>query len=94
MEAAVVALPHEILGEEPAAVIQIKEEFIGKVTEAELKQFCATRLAPFQCPVFYDLRTTELPYNQARKVLKRELREEVTKLAKERGFLKSTEAKL
>ncbi|KAI9014223.1 hypothetical protein DFJ74DRAFT_758226 [Hyaloraphidium curvatum] len=94
IEAAVVGLPHKRLGEEVAAVVQIKPEFEGKITERDLRQWAASKLASFQVPVMIDIRTTELPYNAARKVLKRELRDEVVKIARERGLLDGGASKL
>ncbi|MGH7085105.1 MAG: AMP-binding enzyme, partial [Acetobacteraceae bacterium] len=42
------ALPHELLGEDVAAAIVLRE---GKsATERELREFCSTRLAPFKVP--------------------------------------------
>lgn len=81
-------------GEEPAAVVQIHESYKGKVTESELRKHVASKIASFMVPVMIDIRTTELPYNQARKVLKRELRDEVTAIAKQRGILDGGAAKL
>ncbi|KAI9027971.1 hypothetical protein DFJ74DRAFT_661336 [Hyaloraphidium curvatum] len=92
LEAAVVGIPHRILGEQPAAVIRVREG--SKLTEAQLRAHLSQRIAAFMVPVLVDIRTTELPMNQSRKVLKRDLRAEVVKLAKERGLVTEQDAKL
>jgi len=38
-EAAVIGAPHEVWGERPYALVTIKEKFVGKVSEEELKTF-------------------------------------------------------
>lgn len=76
-EAAVVGFPEPTLGEQVVAFLVAREQ-VGMPTElpqaADLKQFCAARLAQFKMPrhvVWVD----ELPRNPAGKVLKKELRE-------------------
>ncbi|ACL60289.1 class I adenylate-forming enzyme family protein [Methylobacterium nodulans] len=72
VDAAVVAIPHPTLGEEPGAVVALAR---GQDTsEEELKAFVAARLAAFKVPVrilFYD---EILPRNPSGKILKSELR--------------------
>ncbi len=74
-DAAVIGVPHQVLGEEVGAVVQLAP---GKsATEDELKKHVAARLASFKVPVrvwFYD---GPLPRNPAGKILKRELRKEL-----------------
>jgi long-chain acyl-CoA synthetase len=74
-EAAIIGVSHPTLGEEPAAVIQLRPGF--SVTESELQEFVRSKLAGFKVPVkvwFYD---GPLPRNPAGKILKRELRDEL-----------------
>jgi long-chain acyl-CoA synthetase len=75
MDAAVIGLPHKVLGEEVAAVVQISPG--ATVTEEELKQHVAAQLAAFKVPVRIDLRQEPLPRNANGKTLKRELKEEM-----------------
>jgi long-chain acyl-CoA synthetase len=49
MDAAIVARPHHSLGEEPAAVVTLKDG--GHATADELRAFVAARLAGFKVPV-------------------------------------------
>lgn len=42
------AMPHELLGEDVAAAIVLREG--ESATERELREFCSTRLAPFKVP--------------------------------------------
>jgi len=70
LEAAVVAVPHEVLGEDVGAFVVART---GRQLNAdELRRFCAERLADFKVPRtiwFID----ELPRNANGKVVKREL---------------------
>ncbi len=72
-EAAVVGIPHLVLGEEVAAVV--KRVPGADVTEDALKDFVAQRLAAYKVPVRIEITDDELPRNAAGKVLKRELRD-------------------
>ena len=74
-EAAIIGVSHPTLGEEPAAVIQLRPG--TSATESELQEFVGSKLAAFKVPVkiwFYD---GPLPRNPAGKILKRELRDEL-----------------
>ena len=75
-DAAAIAVPHPVLGEEVGAVVCVRPG--TAVTAEELRQHVAQRLAAFKVPAHVYFRTDALPRNPAGKVLKRELREEVT----------------
>ncbi len=75
MEAAVLGVPHERLGEEVATVIVLNDG--TSLTRDELVQFLSSRLASFKIPAVIDIRTSPLPRNPAGKFLKRELRGEL-----------------
>ncbi|WP_033287658.1 class I adenylate-forming enzyme family protein [Amycolatopsis jejuensis] len=71
-ESAVFGIPHELWGEEVAAVVRVRP---GRaVTAAELREYAGNRLARFKVPTTIALQTGPLPRNAAGKVLKRELR--------------------
>jgi long-chain acyl-CoA synthetase len=73
MDAAVVGIPHKVLGEEVGAVVQLKP---GKsATEAELRAHVAGQLAAFKVPKEIQFLTEPLPRNANGKILKAELRE-------------------
>lgn len=74
IEAAVVAKPCPILGERVHAVLSIE---LGSVTELEVAQRCAARLADYQCPESYTFYDEPLPRNANGKVLKRQIRQEL-----------------
>jgi long-chain acyl-CoA synthetase len=74
-EAAVIGIPHLVLGEEVAAVV--KRVPGADVTEQELKDHVSQRLAAFKVPVRIQVTDEPLPRNPAGKVLKRELREAI-----------------
>jgi long-chain acyl-CoA synthetase len=71
-DVAVVGVPHDVLGEEVAAVVQLRP---GHTASAdELRAHVAERLAAFKVPAVIVFRDEPLPRNPAGKVLKRELR--------------------
>jgi long-chain acyl-CoA synthetase len=79
VDAAVVGIPHRVLGEEVGAIVQVKSGM--EVTEAELRDFVSKRLAAYKVPVRIDVRDTELPKNANGKTLKSVLRQEIQALA-------------
>jgi long-chain acyl-CoA synthetase len=68
--AATVGVPDELYGEEVAAFVTLREG--ASATEAELIEFCRSRLADFKCPKSVRF-LAELPKGPTGKVLKREL---------------------
>ena len=72
MDAALVGVPHKTLGEEPAAVVTLKEG--AEATETELRTFVAERLAAFKVPVRILFWHETLPRNPQGKILKTELK--------------------
>jgi long-chain acyl-CoA synthetase len=75
MDAAVVGIPHRILGEEVGAVVQTRP---GARTDPEaLRAHVAAQLAAFMVPVRIDLRSQPLPRNPNGKILKRNLKREL-----------------
>jgi acyl-CoA synthetase (AMP-forming)/AMP-acid ligase II len=69
-EAAVVGVPHDVLGEDVAAFISLHD---GEDVSAEdLQVFCAERLADYKVPRRYTF-VPELPRNATGKVLKQQL---------------------
>ena len=72
IDAAIVGIPHHSLGEEPAAVVTLKDGAI--VSEAELRAFVAERLAAFKVPVKIVFSPDVLPRNPTGKLMKRELK--------------------
>jgi long-chain acyl-CoA synthetase len=75
-EAAVFGLPHERLGEEVAVAIVPRE---GETIDAEeLRTFLAEHIAPFKIPTKVFTFDEALPRNPAGKILKRQLRDELT----------------
>jgi len=73
-EVAVFGVPHDRLGEEVAAVVVPRAG--ASVTETDLVDFVAARLAPFKVPTRLRIRPEPLPRNAAGKFLKRDLRRE------------------
>ncbi|KAJ3158753.1 hypothetical protein HK101_001225 [Irineochytrium annulatum] len=88
MDCGVVGLPHKILGEEVAAVVQISPAFKGKVRPEDIMAHCREKIAKFKCPVYVEIRDEPLPRNANGKIVKGVLREQVIPRAKKMGFAK------
>ncbi|MCM3636758.1 long-chain fatty acid--CoA ligase [Sporosarcina luteola] len=70
-EAAVVGVPHEVLGEVPKAYVVVKEG--ETLTEADVISHCSGNLANYKIPIEIEF-LDELPRNASGKVLKHTLR--------------------
>jgi long-chain acyl-CoA synthetase len=75
MDAAVIGIPHRVLGEEVGAIVQVTRE--ARVTSEELRAHAARQLAAFKVPVRIEIRHEPLPRNANGKILKRQLRAEL-----------------
>ncbi len=76
-DVAVVGVAHRELGEQVAAVVQLADGAV--VSAAELQAHVATRLAHFKVPELIVFRDEPLPRTATGKVLKRELRDDLTR---------------
>lgn len=76
-EAAVIGVPDEYRGETVKAYVALKPEYMDKVTEEEIIDFCREHLANFKVPRIVEFRE-ELPKSAVGKILRRKLREEAT----------------
>jgi long-chain acyl-CoA synthetase len=72
IDAAIVAIPHHWLGEEPGAVVTLKPGM--RASEDELRAFVAERIAAFKVPVKILFSPDMLPRNASGKILKNELK--------------------
>ncbi|MGW2558147.1 class I adenylate-forming enzyme family protein [Streptomyces sp. NPDC001514] len=85
-DAAVLGVPHPVLGEEVAAVVQLRPG--AAVTADELRAHVGRNLAVFKVPAHVVVRDAPLPRNPTGKILKRELRgrvaDQVRAVAQER----------
>ncbi|MGW1679433.1 class I adenylate-forming enzyme family protein [Saccharopolyspora sp. NPDC002376] len=73
LDCAVIGLPHPKLGEEVAAVVNLRTP----VEPAELQEHVAARLAAFKVPAHVVVRRDPLPRTPTGKVLKRQLRDHI-----------------
>jgi acyl-CoA synthetase (AMP-forming)/AMP-acid ligase II len=72
-DAAVLGVPHPVLGEEVAAVVRPRAG--ATVTAEELREYVGGKLAAFKVPAHVLLRDEPIPRNPTGKILKRVLRE-------------------
>jgi long-chain acyl-CoA synthetase len=75
-DAAVIGVPHAVLGEEVGAAVVLRPG--SKLTAEELTRHVKERLAGFKVPTHIWFRSEPLPRNPQGKVLKRELRDTLT----------------
>jgi long-chain acyl-CoA synthetase len=73
LDVAIIGLPHRMLGEEVAAVIEARPNHA--IDPAEIQAFVATRLARFKAPTQVLISDGPLPRTATGKVLKRELKQ-------------------
>ncbi|MDX2276070.1 MAG: class I adenylate-forming enzyme family protein [Hyphomonadaceae bacterium] len=78
MDAAVIGRPHQSLGEEPIAVVHLKPGM--EATKDELRHFTAQKLAAFKVPVDVIFWPDNLPRNANGKIVKKELKAQLTTL--------------
>jgi len=74
VEAAVVGVPHEVLGEDVAAVVVLVPG--APTTSEELREHCARELADYKVPRRIEI-VGELPRNATGKVLKARLQDQL-----------------
>jgi long-chain acyl-CoA synthetase len=72
MDAAVVGIPHTVLGEEPAAVVRLAAG--STADEGALREHVAARIAKFKVPVRILFMDENLPRNANGKIMKAEVR--------------------
>jgi long-chain acyl-CoA synthetase len=75
-DAAVIGIPHQVLGEEVGAVVHLAPG--EHATEGELQAFVGERLAAFKVPVRIWFLAEPLPRNANGKILKRDLKDQLT----------------
>ncbi|MEE8307923.1 MAG: class I adenylate-forming enzyme family protein, partial [Gammaproteobacteria bacterium] len=75
IDAAVIGLPHMVLGEEVAAVVQLTDG--SSASPQDLMNHAAGLIAKFKVPIEIDIRDEPLPRNANGKILKRDLRTEL-----------------
>ena len=71
-DAALISLPHPLLGEVPAALVQTRPG--AGVSEGEIQMFVRARLAAFKVPVRVQVSEAALPRNEGGKLRKQDLR--------------------
>lgn len=70
IDAAVVPVEDDVFGEEAKAYVEVKED----VNPADLAGLCASQLAPFKVPRYFELRTEPFPRTPSQRIPKDQLR--------------------
>lgn len=73
-EVGVIGVPHDYRGETVKAYIVLKEDYVGKVTEDEIIQFCRDKMAVYKAPKVVEF-IDDIPKTMTGKVLRRVLRD-------------------
>jgi acyl-CoA synthetase (AMP-forming)/AMP-acid ligase II len=68
LEAAVLGVDHDVLGQEVMAVVVVAPG--TEITDDDIQAFCRETLSSFKVPTVVDIRTEPLPRNPSGKVLK------------------------
>ena len=72
-EVGVYGVPDSVSGEEINACVSLKPEFKGKVSEADIIEWCKANMAPYKYPRVVEY-MDELPKTISGKILRRKLR--------------------
>lgn len=75
MDAAVIGLPHRVLGEEVGAMVQVRPN--ASVNEEDLKSHVASKLAAFKVPIRIEFSKQPLSRNANGKILKNLIKEQM-----------------
>ncbi|KIJ37523.1 hypothetical protein M422DRAFT_33642 [Sphaerobolus stellatus SS14] len=78
-DCAVVGIPDKRLGELVAALVVLRREHVGKVTEEDLLELVRPQLPAFALPSLIVIQKEEIERNAAGKTLKREIRKDLAK---------------
>jgi long-chain acyl-CoA synthetase len=73
-EVAAAGIPDRTTNEQIKAWVVLKPEFVGKVTEEEIKDWCKQNITHYKVPRYIEFRDS-LPCNAVGKVMRRELQE-------------------
>jgi len=77
-EAGVIGIPDPYRGETVKALVSLKDEYEGKVTQEEVIKFCKERIASYKAPQYVEFRK-EMPKTAVGKILRRVLKDEALK---------------
>jgi acyl-CoA synthetase (AMP-forming)/AMP-acid ligase II len=73
LDAAVIGVPDDVMGEKVGAVVVGSSAFDVEIT----RQYLRSKLADFKIPQYFHVRTEPLPRNPGGKIIKRDLRQSV-----------------
>ncbi|TPX36518.1 hypothetical protein SmJEL517_g01187 [Synchytrium microbalum] len=79
IDAAAFGIPHPVLGEEVAMVVTVSPSKASEVSKSNILNHMRKRLAPFKIPVYLEVRTEMLERNANGKIIKKDLKVEVSK---------------
>ncbi|GJJ14155.1 hypothetical protein Clacol_008415 [Clathrus columnatus] len=79
LDCAVVGIPDKRLGELVGALVVLRSEWVGKVTEEDILKAVKPRLPAFAVPVMVKIQSQTIERNAAGKTLKREIRKTLSR---------------
>ena len=77
LEVGVYGVPDPVSGEEIHAAVSLKPEYIGKITEEDIINYCKENMAPYKYPRKVHI-LEEIPKSAIGKVLRRVLQDQLT----------------
>ncbi|MHA1253632.1 MAG: AMP-binding enzyme [Candidatus Helarchaeota archaeon] len=84
LEAGVIGIPDEVVGEKIKAFIRLRPEFVGKITEQEIIEWAKENMAGYKWPREIEF-VSSIPKTPVGKIMRRSLLEKELKRSKSKA---------